>query len=608
MARRQRQPVTSPLRDPTSDYARRVVSGEIVAGKFVRLACQRHLDDLETGAARGLYFDREIAELALEFFPAMFTVTAGAKAGEPFHLLDWMTFVVGSLFGWRDRNGLRRFRHAWLETGKGQAKSPLMGAIGIYMTCFNGVRRAEAYAIANDKDQAKILFSDAVALCRSPIPGMGETTLEALHNDGDPNGVIIRGVGDNAWKIEHPATGSKFLPVASSDAISGPKPVAVFGDEIHEMKTDRAIQLWKAAIDKMPGDPLMILGTNTPASDQTVGTEYSLLYQRILEGLHQDDSAFAYIARVDEDDDPFEDETCWIKALPAIGVTYPVENVRKRVQSARHMPSERLATERLFFGIPVGSSGFWIDEASWRAVQGEVDESKLKGLPCFLGMDLSSKNDLTAVSACWAHPDGKLSVKTWYWTTAQRLPVREAEDHVPYSAYAAEGHISIQSGSVIDYTFVAAEIARLASSHKVDSLTVDPSKLSDFMGACEQIGLQVWQYDGPDKSSGHGLKIVKHAQGTRVMFNDRQLCMPHSITRLTDKVLKGEITIAANKMTDVCAANAVLIMDGMGNKAFDKQRQRGRIDGMVSMAMAVGASADVKPARRSYMSAGVMFT
>ena len=92
------------------------------------------------------------------------------------------------------------------------------------------------------------------------------------------------------------------------------------------------------------------------------------------------------------------------------------------------------------------------------------------------------------------------------------------------------------------------------------------------------------------------------------MFNDRQLCMPHSITRLTDKVLKGEITIAANKMTDVCAANAVLIMDGMGNKAFDKQRQRGRIDGMVSMAMAVGASADVKPARRSYMSAGVMFT
>lgn len=607
MARRQ-QPTAISDPDPTSDYALRVVSGEQVAGRFVRLACQRHLDDLKTGSARGIYFDPDIAEEALSFFPAMFTVTAGAKEGEPFHLLDWMTFVVGSLFGWRDRNGMRRFRHAWLETGKGQAKSPLMGAIGLYMACFSGVRRAECYAIANDKDQAKILFSDAVALCRAPIPGMGETTLEALQDEGDPNGVIIRGVGDNAWKIEHPASGSKFLPVASSDAISGPKPIAVFGDEIHEMKTDRAIQLWKAAIDKMPGDPLMILGTNTPASDQTVGTEYSLAYQRVLEGLHPDDSAFAFIARVDEDDDPFNDEGCWVKALPAVGVTFPVENVRKRVQSARHNASERLYTERLFFGIPVGSSGFWIDEASWRAVQAPVDESRLKGLPCFLGMDLSSKNDLTAVSACWVHPDGNLSVKTWYWTTAQRLPVREAEDHVPYSAYAAEGHISIQAGSVIDYTFVAAEVARLVAEQNVDSLTVDPAKLSEFLAACEQIGLAAWRYEGPEGKPGHGLKVVNHAQGTRVMFTEKQLCMPHSITRLTDKVLKGEIAIDGNKMTDVCAANAVLIMDGMGNKAFEKQRKRGRIDGMVSMAMAVGASAEVRTARRSYMSAGVMFT
>lgn len=597
----QRQSISAAL-DPTSDYARRVLTGEIIAGKFARLACQRHMDDLKAGASRGLRFDADIAQEALEFFPALFTVTAGAKAGEPFHLLEWMTFVVGSLFGWRDRNGMRRFRHAWIETGKGQAKSPLMGAIGLYMTCFCGVQRAEAYAIANDKDQAKILFSDAVALCRAPIPDHGGETLESA---GD---VIIRGVGDNAWKIEHPATGSKFLPVASSDAISGPKPIAVFGDEIHEMKTDRAIQLWKAAIDKMPGDPLLVLGTNTPASDQTVGTEYSLAYQRILEGLHQDDSAFAYIARVDEEDDPFEDEACWVKALPALGVTYPVENVRKRVQSAKHMASERLATERLFFGIPVGSSGFWIDEQSWRDVQGDVDPDAMKGLPCFLGMDLSSKNDLTAVSACWAHKDGRLSVKTWYWTTAQRLPVREAEDHVPYAAYAAEGHISIQSGSVIDYTFVAAEIAKLVASHKVDSLTVDPSKLSEFMGACEQIGMPVWRYDGAAGSGGHGLKLVNHAQGTRVMFTDKQLCMPHSITRLTDKVLKGEIVIDANKMTDVCAANAVLVMDGMGNKAFEKQRKRGRIDGMVSIAMAVGASAEVKAAKRSYMSAGVVFT
>lgn len=251
--------------DRTTEYASKVISGEIIAGRYVRAACKRHLDDLKNGHKRGLYFDVEQADRAFRFFPAMFTVTAGAKEGEPFHLLDWMVFVVGSLFGWRSVTGgrpvlekalklrvpvesTRRFRHAWIETGKGQAKSPLMGAIGLYMIGYCGIKRAEAYAIANDRDQAKVLFSDAVALCRSDIPGRDGETLESR---GD---VVIRGTGDNAWKIEHPKTQSKFLPVASADSISGPKPMAVFADEVHEMRTSKAIDLWKAAIDKMPGE------------------------------------------------------------------------------------------------------------------------------------------------------------------------------------------------------------------------------------------------------------------------------------------------------------------------------------------------------------------
>lgn len=180
------------------------------------------------------------------------------------------------------------------------------------------------------------------------------------------------------------------------------KPIAVFGDEIHETRTDKAIQLWKAAIDKMPGDPLKMLGTNTPAVDQAVATDLSEFYQRVAEGLIEDDSAFAYIARVDETDDPFADESCWVKALPALGVTYPIENVRRRVETAKHIASERLATERLYFGKPVGSSGFWLeDEAAWRAVQGKVLEDDYRSIPCYLALDLSKKNDLTALSACW---------------------------------------------------------------------------------------------------------------------------------------------------------------------------------------------------------------
>ncbi|WP_337183847.1 terminase TerL endonuclease subunit [Shinella sp.] len=586
--------------DPTTEYASKVITGEIIAGRFVRAACKRHLDDLKHGHKRGLFFDVDQAARAIRFFPAMFTVTAGEKVGEPFYLLEWMTFVVGSLFGWRNADASRRFRHAWIETGKGQAKSPLMGAIGVYMIGFCGVKRAEAYAIANDLDQAKVLFSDAVALCRAPIPGKDGATLLTEKR------VLIRGTSDNAWKIEFPASESKFLPMASSDTISGPKPIAVFGDEIHEMKTDKAIQLWKAAIDKMPGDPLMMLGTNTPAADQAVATNLSQFYQRVAEGVIADDSAFSYIARVDEDDDPFNDETCWVKALPALGITYPIDNVRRRVETAKHIASERLATERLYFGKPVGSSGFWLpDEQAWRACLGPVFTEEVKEFPCFLSLDLSRKNDLTALSACWRAPGDKLTLKTWYWTTSGGLARREAQDGIPYTSFAADKYVTILESETIDYTFVAQQVAVLRAEFKIDSLTVDPAYISEFIKAAAEVGLPVWRYMGPKEPAGSGLKIVTHAQGTKIAFEDRQLCMPHSISRMTDKILKGEVLIEENKLTDVCASNVVLISDGIGNQMFDKNKSRGRIDGMVSKAMAVGASKSDKKAKGSYMARGV---
>ncbi|AOF89798.1 terminase TerL endonuclease subunit [Sinorhizobium sp. RAC02] len=586
--------------DPTTAYASKVITGEIIAGRFVRAACKRHLDDLKEGHKRGLRFDIEQAGRALRFFPAMFTVTAGEKVGQPFYLLDWMTFVVGSLFGWRNADGSRRFRHAWIETGKGQAKSPLMGAIGVYMIGFCGVKRAEAYAIANDRDQAKVLFDDAVALCRAEIPGKDGETLESRGT------VVIRGVGDNAWKIEVPGMEAKFLPVATGDTISGPKPIAVFGDEIHEMKTDKAIELWKAAIDKMSGDPLMILGTNTPAADQAVATNRSLFYQRVAEGVIRDDSAFSYIARVDESDDPFNDESCWIKALPALGITYPIDNVRRRVETSKHIASERLTTERLYFGKPVGSSGFWLpDEQAWRRCLGPVSTEKVKKFPCFLALDLSQKNDLTALSACWRSPDDKLTLKTWYWTTRGGLARREARDAIPYTAFEAENYLTICESVTIDYTFVAQQVAALRAEFEVDSLTVDPAYVTTFIKDAAEVGLQVWRYMGPKEPAGSGLKIVTHAQGTKIAFEDRQLCMPHSISRMTDKILKGEVLIEENKLTDVCASNVVLYADGIGNQMFDKNRSRGKIDGMVSKAMAVGASKSDTKAKRSYMSRGV---
>jgi phage terminase large subunit-like protein len=582
---------------PTADdlatlYACDVLDGKVVAGELVKAACARHLKDLDSGSARGLSFEVAKAKHHCGFFPAVLTVTEGTAAGKPFDLLPWHGFVVASLFGWQRSDGLRRFRMAWLETGKGQAKSPLMAGIGVDMMGFAGKERSEVYAIAGDKDQANVLFKDAVAMCRANLPDREEHEFESLESRGD---VVIRGTGDHAWKIEHPATSSKFMSMASVDSISGPRPYAVLADEIHEFTTAYALQIWKAAIDKMSGDPLMVLGTNTPAISQIVGTEYSELFQKVVTGQAEDDSLFGFIARVDEKDreNVFDNEDCWQKALPALGITYPVDNVRKRVNTAKLMLSEALSTKRLYFGIPVGTEGFWTTQEAWESCQGTVDETAMVGLPCWLGLDLSKKNDLTALSACWRGVKaGKphLFVKTWYFTTKAGIHDRSRDDNAPYDQWAEKGLIEAVPGATIDYEFVGAKVKALAGKHDIQFLTFDPAKIGDFIDACGRIDLPVWKFEGPDEPEGIGLKLVSHGQGTRIVFVERALCMPKSIEKLEDAILDGKITIDASPVTTMCASNAIIVADPMNNRAFDKRRSRGRIDGMVSIAEATGAA------------------
>lgn len=585
--------------DPATEYALKVVDGKIVAGEFVRETCKRHLRDLDQGSKRGLSFDADKAKYHCGFFPAVLTVTEGVAAGKPFNLLAWHEFVVASLFGWRDSENNRRFRMAWLETGKGQAKSPLMAGIGLNMLGFAGKKRSEVYAIAGDRDQANVLFKDAVAMCRANMPERDEDEFESLESEGE---VVIRGTGDNAWKIEHPATNSKFQSMASVDSISGPRPYAVLADEIHEFKNAYALQTWKAAIDKMSGDPLMILGTNTPATNQLVGTEYSEMFQKVITGQAEDDTLFGYIARVDKEDYErvFDDESVWAKSLPALGITYPIQNIRKRVTTARLMTSEAMSTKRLYFGIPVGSETFWCEQQAWENCQGRVDVSKMRGR-CWLSLDLSKKNDLTALSAAFENPDGKTYVKTWYFTTKKNIADRSRKDNAPYDIWASRGLIEAVPGATISYKHVARHIKDFCGMHKVEFLAFDSAKMGDFIDACAEVDFPVWKFQGPDKPIGKGLKLVAHGQGTRVVFTERALCMPKSIEQLEDGVLNGTVVIDSSPVTTMCASNAIVITDIMSNRAFDKKKSRGRIDGLVSIAMAVGASRnEFTPLKREF--------
>lgn len=564
--------------DPVTSWAQDVVDGRIVSGELMWLAAERHLRDRRDAR---WHWDEKTARHTMEFFPNVLSVTAGAMSGRPFELPGYLGFVVGSLFGWHHANGRLRYREAWLELGKGMVKTPLAAAIGLYVMGWRGTSRAEVYAIAKDRNQASVLFNDAVALCRAPIPGSSDT-LESIGQ------VILRGTGEMTWMIEHQESQSKFRVLANDEKISGPRPSMVCGDEIHEWKSMGQIELWKAALTKMAGDGLLMLTTNTPAADQVAATEMSDYYQGVLRGQFRDESAFALIARVDRDDKPMEDESCWLKALPLLGTTFPIENVRGAVASSKHRMATALATKRLYFGIPVGASEYWIDVDAWEAVQGEVNESSHTDDPCYLSLDLSQKNDLTALGATWDTGD-KLHAKVWYWRPDYNVLDAARADGAQYVEWAADGYLNLVPGRAIEYEFVAAKIQSICVAHRVVSLAFDPAHITEFRKACERIGFKTWIYD-PEKPAEDGLKMIVHAQGRQGMQSKKTLWMPRSLQLLEDRVLKEEIVIDRSPITTWCSGNAATQPDAQNNRWFVKKRQRGRIDGLVALAMGTGAA------------------
>src|SRR5688572_19966925 len=142
-------------------YAADVRSGAILAGPLVRLACVRHERDLNLGPAKGFWFDEDAADHVIDFIEKWVRLPDTSDEDgrpKPFTLEPWQAFIVGSLFGWRwVESGYRRFRNAYIEIGKGNGKTPLLAAVGLYGLMMDGQRAPEVYAAASDRDQAEIM-------------------------------------------------------------------------------------------------------------------------------------------------------------------------------------------------------------------------------------------------------------------------------------------------------------------------------------------------------------------------------------------------------------------------------------------------------------------
>jgi len=240
--------------DPITDYARKVVGEEILAGPHVMAACERHLNDRKNGPKRGLFWSLKKAMHTINFFKDNLPLPGeGNISIKPFILQPSQEFIVGSIFGWLTEDGSRRFQTAYIEEGKGNGKTPMAAGIGLYGLCADREMGAEIYAAAVTREQAGILFKDA-KLMRDNSPSLKKRIDATTHNLA-----FIR-------------TNSFFRPVSSEGrSLDGKRVHFALIDEIHEHRTDVVVEKMSAGI-KGRRQPLIFEITNALALDTPIAT------------------------------------------------------------------------------------------------------------------------------------------------------------------------------------------------------------------------------------------------------------------------------------------------------------------------------------------------
>ncbi|MBX4941164.1 terminase large subunit [Rhizobium binae] len=608
-------PRTNTLPDPITDYANAVVRGEIVAGPHVRNACRRHLDDLKTGPARGLIWDVAAANRFIGYCRDVLRLNGGQFEGKPFILQPSQAFIAGSIFGWKRTNDegkiVRRFRRAYIEQAKGQGKSPLAGAIGLYCMTADGEAAAEIYAAGKDKAQAFVLFRDSVAMYeQSP----------ALKARLTPSG------GNPIWNLADLRTRSFYRPISREQAHSGPRPYVALCDEIHEHPDGNTLEMLERGF-KFRDQPLLLMITNSGSDRNSVCWAEHQWAVKVAAGTDTpdeqstyvgdvfgtSDECFSYVCALDVGDDPFTDPSCWIKANPLLGVTLKYEYIEGVVAQARDIPSKRNNILRLHFCVWTESDTAWIPRPILERVMVDFDPyEEHAGKPiAAAGLDLSGAKDLTAAAFVVetgtkriTRADGtEADLPTFdLWieafTPRDTMDERSKVDHVPYRLWFEQGYINAPEGSRVRYDHVAALFARLNTEHGIGVLAYDNYAFDKFAEELDSYGVEIQTVNHPQGGKKRATPSPEKVAAAEAAGLPKPLglWMPGSVAALEELILEERIRLRRSPVLLGALMGVAIETDPlMGNQWFSKKKSTVRIDPAVASAMAVGAAVDGIP-------------
>lgn len=491
---------------------------------------------MATGSRRIARWQRNVA-----WVEAHCRIPEGKLVGQPVRLTKeqkrWFRTIYGS--------PTRRFI---LSMGRKNAKTSTAAFLLLLHLVGPEARpNSQLFSAAQSREQAAILFGLAAKIARM-----------------SPDLVSFVGVRDTAKQLYCEELGTLYRAL-SADATTayGLSPAFVVHDELGQVSGPRselydALETAAAAQES----PLSIIISTQAPSD---GDLLSILIDDAKAGGDRMTKLVLYSA--DPDIDPFSDKAIR-QANPHFCEFMNRDEVRSQAESARRMPAREAAYRNLVLNQRVRVTNTFITQSVWDAGQETPRPEPFIDAPVYVGLDLSSRNDLTAIVYAAKGTGSVWSVRAEFFAPATGLHDRARRDRVPYDVWAEMGFLTLTPGASIEYEVVASRLCEICDDYNVVKIAFDRWRIDVLKAELARLGRE--------------LPLVPFGQG----FRD----MSPAIDALESELLNGRIAHGGNPVLRMCALNAVVTRDPAGNRKLDKAKATGRIDGIVALAMALGAA------------------
>ena len=525
-------------------YVEDVLSGRRPAGRYERLAVERHLNDLRKGRKFPYEFHPELGLFVCNFFEEL-EHYKGEKAGTKIILEGWQAFIIYCVYGWIDKKTkLRRFNYADVVVARKNGKTTMAAGLGLFALVADGESGAEVYSAAVDKEQAKICWGAAKELAKkSPMLSFLLLYKSAIIDE----------------------EGAAFFKPLSKDTKNkdGTSPSFAICDERHEWQNNALFNVIKSGMGAR-SQPLIFSITTAGFNTALPYFQQQKYLKDILDGLVVQDNQFAIIYEPDKDDDISSEET-WKKANPNYGVSVNKKYLMTEYLEARNKGGENMVnflTKNL--NMWCDAPEVWIDSSYVAACDFGTEDSSLLGQRCYAGFDFASHVDIVALVLYFPHLTHQ-PVKCFFWLPEEK--VWQNKDDVDYRRWAEQGYIHLTPGNIIDIDAVVDGVLTVMSDYDVVKLAYDPYK------------------------TYHGIiqGLIKAGREEVLMEFSQGIGNVSEPTKEVQRLIEGaEVDLMRNPVLSWMFGNVILYKDNNENIRVSKGKSKNKIDGVAALIDAVG--------------------